>query len=227
MTDINAPTSKNMLYRGTNKIKTALVKVLREVFANPDIVVDERYRYVPAMEEGDTWDQTSKISIFRSYPKRIELYPAITITAGAYTAELMALSDEREVGMEHYDEAGVVEQTSFVGHSIVPITINIVAKGSTDDRENLTDIIVMILRVLARGNFAKYGFAYNKMEVGGETEDIADDGEILYGNSITINCNTDYWYIMGENQAGLINAIGIKVFGQVSSTSPEILLHPE
>ena len=217
----------NMLYRGTNKIKYALVKVLRDVFADPTIVIDERYRYIPSMEEKDTWDKTSKISIYRSYPKRIEVYPAITISSGAYVSELMTLSDEKEVAMEHFNNNGVLESISYVGHSIVPITIDIRAKGSTDDREVLTDIIVMILRILGRGRFAKYGFAYNKIEVGGETEDTGDDGEIIYGNSITINCNTDYWYIFDENQADLINAVGVKVFGQVSSTSPDVLLHPD
>jgi hypothetical protein len=227
MADINTPTSVNMLYRGTNRIKFGVVQVLRNVFANPDIVPDERYRYVPSTKEGKTWEETSKISIYRTYPKRIELFPALTVMAGAYTAELMALSEEREVAMEHFDDAGILVNTSHVGHSIVPITINILAKASTDDRENITDIVVMILRVLARGQFARHGFSYNKIEVGGENEAEGEDGEILYGNSVTINCNTDYWYVFSESQENLINSIALKVFGEKTATSPEILLHPD
>jgi len=225
--DINAPTSANMMFRGTNRIKFGVVQVLREVFANPDIVVDERYRYVPSTSEGRTWDSTSKISIYRSYPKRIELYPAITVSAGGYTAELMALSEEREVATERFDDSGTVLDVSHVGHSIVPITISITAKESTDDRENLTDIIVMVLRVLSRGQFGRHGFSYNKIEIGGESEEEGEDGKILYKNSITINCNTDYWYVFNEGQENLINSVAIKVFGQETPTSPEILLHPD
>ena len=217
---------QNMLFRGTNLIKMAIVKVLRDVFADPAIVVDERYRYVPSTEEDTATNKESKIAIYRNFPERIEVYPCIIVSAGAYNADLMSMGDERELGSQQKDENGVVISESYVGYSSVPITLTIFAKSSTDDRENLTDILVMILRVLGRGKFAKWGFGWNKISVAGESETSADDGELIYQNSVTINCNTDYWYKLTPDQEGLINSIGIKVYGQLDPTAPLVPLHP-
>ena len=214
-----------LIYRGTNTIKVSLLYVLRAIFANPAIVKDERYRYVPTTEESAT--NKTKISIYRSYPKRIETYPSIIISSGAYDADLMSMGEEREDGSQHFDSQGSFSAMSYVGYSSIPITMTVTAKNSTDDRENLTDILVMILRILGRGQFSRFGFSYNKIAISGDAEEPADDGEILYRNSVTINCNTDYWYLFDKNQQELINAIGIKVFGQLTGTSPLVNLHPD
>jgi hypothetical protein len=216
---------QTMLFRGTNLIKLAVVKVLREAFANPNIVLDERYRYVASLDEDRPTKKETKIAIYRNYPERIEVYPCIIVSAGGYNADLMSMGEERELGTERKED-GILVSESFVGYSSIPITLTVFAKSSTDDRENLTDILVMILRVLGRGLFAKWGFGWNKISVAGESEATADDGEIIYQNSVTINCNTDFWYKLAPEQIDLINSIGIKVFGQLNPDAPLVPLHP-
>jgi len=135
---------------------------------------------------------------------------------------LSLMTDEAKILRRNSQKRPVIVQVGIVAR----VTVDD-AKESTDDRENLTDIIVMVLRVLSRGQFGRHGFSYNKIEIGGESEEEGEDGKILYKNSITINCNTDYWYVFNEGQENLINSVAIKVFGQKTPTSPEILLHPD
>ena len=212
----------DLVFRGTLALKLAVEEMLRNIFASPDIIKDPRYRYIPTMEAGK-----SSLSIYRAYPQRVELYPSLFISSGAYTGELMSMSDEKEMGSERREEDGTLVDTSYVGHSIVPITITVVAKQSSDDRDNLTDILMMIFRVLGRAQFARYGFTYNKIEVAGDSEDEGDDGVIYYRNSVTLNCNTDYWYVFDASQEDLINTIGLKVFGQKTPSDTRIQLHPD
>lgn len=215
----------DLLFRGAAHLKLSIETVLRAIFANPAIMKDERYRYVPTTEEKA--GKKSKISIYRSFPKRVELYPAILISIGSYDADLVAMGAEREDATESFDENGTLSGQSYVGHSIVPVTVTIMASGSADDRDNLVDYLIHIFRVLGRGKFAPYGFSYNKIAISGDTEQSADSGEILFGNSITINCNTDYWYEEDFDQTKLIESVGLKVFGQVSSGSTPIQMHPD
>lgn len=216
----------DLIFRGTLHLKRAVVRVLREIFADPNIMKDERYRYIPSTEE-DANGSKSKVSIYRSFPKRIEKYPAIIVSIGSHDADLVAMGVEREDATESFDNNGVLSGQSYVGHSITPVTVTVISEGSADDRDNLIDYLVMIFRVLGRGKFGTYGFSYNKIAISGDSETTSDSGEILFSNSVTINCNTDYWYKEDFNQAALIESIALKVFGQTSPNSTSIQMHPD
>jgi hypothetical protein len=220
---VTTPLTQNFNFRGTRDLKLGFEILLRSIFADPIIVKNENFRYVPPM--GTTPSPKNKISIFRTNPNRIELYPALIISRGSYDTNLMGLGEERENASEKIVN-GVLTSSSYVGHKVVPIQISVRAKGSGDDRDILTDLLEEIFRVLARNKFGLFGVGFTNISVGEETQEEGDDGNIIYGSSIMLQCNTDYSYIIDVAQEGLIKSIFLRVYGQISKNSPLIPLHP-
>ena len=198
------PSTFNLAYRGTHHVKLAMQGVLRGIFASD--LVDERFRYIasPTAEDPNTKNQ-SKIFIYRAFPQRLLSYPAIVISSGGFNPSLTATG-------EYQEEAGDVDgQQTYTGSVTVPITMTIFAK-SVDDREELTDILVVIFRVLCRNRFADKGMGYVSLSVGGESQQDDVDGKLLYVNTLEVQVITDYTLFVTPEQSDLIQSVFTRVW---------------
>jgi hypothetical protein len=190
-------------FRGIHSIKVTMELILRQIFASE--LIDKRYRYSPDEKE-------TKIRIYRVFTKRLEHYPAITITAGGFPVHLLALGNDYELTSEHPnpDPNNLQPLRTAGGHMIVPIELKVWAKESVDDRENLTDILIMIFRIFAqRGQFKKFGWV--NWRVGGETQFTDADTRMVFNNTIVVDTQTDYTYLIKPEQATLIEQIALRV----------------
>jgi len=211
MVDVN----RSLVFRGTNLIKLAFEQVLREIFAT--VNVDERFRY-------DRDDSKTQLRIYRTWPNRLEFYPMITISSGSWDASLTVAGSEKEEADQKI-ENGVLTSETFTGSMTIPITLKVFCK-QVDDVEQLTDTLVIILRILNRGNFAKFGIGYNKIKVNGESQYPDASGATVFTNSITVDVLTDYTQVLTIEQSGLFDKILLRVFGQEQLNSTPVLLAP-
>lgn len=211
----------NLNYRGTFELKRAFEVVLRGVFADPTIIKDKRYRY-------DSQEKISKIRIYRSFPTRVEHYPAITISAGAHDASLTALGNQKEEASERI-EGGVLKSQTYTGHTVVPIVLTVHTKESQQDRDLIRDILIQILRILAAPLFSNYGIGYSTIAVGADEQELDDDGKVLYTGTVTIDVNTDYTQVIDVDPESdqLINNIVVDVLGREFKDSEPVPLHEE
>jgi hypothetical protein len=183
--------------------------VLRRIFASD--IIDKRYRY--SEKEEDT-----KIRIFRAFPKRLEFPLSIAISAGGFTGRLSALGQQHDLVGQRANPDPANPQpilNASGGHTIMPIELKVYAKGSSDDRENVTDILTMIFQIWAeRGQFKKFGWV--DWRVTGEGQYMDVDKELVFTNSVTINAQTDYTYVIKPEQAVLIEKIALEVIPVVN-----------
>ena len=207
---------RNMIFRGTNLMKKAYERVLRDVFASD--IVDKRFRY-------DTDDEKSKIAIYRAYPQRLEKFPAIIISTGAWNADLVSMGIAGEE-MEEVIVNGKLVSQVFSGYMRVPVTLRIFSLGSTEDREVLTDILIMILRILSRGQFAKFGIGFHQIAIGGEDQFAYDTGQMVYTNSLTIENHTDFSLVSGVDETMLIDKVSVYLYGFLKPEDTPKQLHP-
>lgn len=203
------PKKLNLVFRATNHIKLSLEAILREVFATD--LVPESFRY-----ESD--EVQSKIRIFRGFPSRKEAYPCIAITAGRFDGSLIAMGTTGEEASEVFDTAGniLIAQT-FTGQHTVPITLKVFSKNSSDEREQLLDLLYCILRIFTLNRLAPFGVAYNKIYINGEDQVEYADRELIFTNSVTIECHTDFTHVVDIAQSDLIQKIVIRVFGRIGN----------
>lgn len=211
----------NLYYRGTFELKRAFEIVLRRVFSDPTIIIDKRYKY-------NSKEQLTKLRIYRSFPTRAEHYPAITVSAGAHDASLTALGTDKEEASERI-EGGVLQSQTYTGHTVVPIILTVHAKESQQDRDLLRDILIQILRILARPMFSRFGIGYSTISVGADEQEIDDDGKVIFTGTVTIDVNTDYTQVIDVSPTSnqLINNIVIDVLGREFEDSTPIPLHEE
>jgi len=196
---------KQLTFRGTHAIKIVMERVLRRVMASE--MIDKRYRY-------NADEKLTQIKIYRGYPKRLENFPTITITAGGFPVKFQAVGEENELASQikgsdppSYTSTGLVT---------IPITLKVFCKGSSDDREILTDILYMVLRILSRGEFKIFGWVNFNVEGEGQFIDI--DKEIVFTNSITVYTQSDYLYVTTDDADKLIDQIAIDVIPVVKVT---------
>lgn len=204
----------DLTFRGTNFIKLAFEEVLKEMFSNQSIVKNEKFLY-------NDKDNETKIKIFRSFPHRIEFYPCILLTAEGFDGSLTAFGPEMEELIEVQE--GVVStltQQVFHGDLTIPINLKVMARGSSDDREQLTDTLLIILRILGRGAFFPFGFAYNKIQINGEDQIVDDDNTMIFTNSITVPCITDYQFTITPDVNQILEKIVVKVYGKLKEGDP-------
>ena len=176
----------------TNYIKLAFVAVLRYAFSS-DLVPD-RYKYT-------TEERTTKIKIYRSHPKQIEMWPCIILRCGSSREDISALGSE-EALEDITDASGIPTGVSYMGSLNLPVDIEVQGK-STKEREQITDLAIFFLRFLFRQKIQEKGIAFTRINIHGESEDEIDK-EIIYKNEITIDCyyefTHDYENIININE---------------------------
>ncbi len=208
------PETINFIFRGTNLIKLGVIRVLREIFTTD--LVDERFRYNPEIDKKGGEDEKTQIRIYRAYPNRPVFYPCIIARVQSFNAPQMALGEFREDASNINDPVtGAPISESFTGHIVMPVEFTVYAKSSSDDRENIFDILLMIFKVLQRDAFHKLGLGHVTINTGGEGEfEDEKDQKMIYTNSIVLHFNTDYTLELTNDQSLLINNCAVKVFGQ-------------
>jgi hypothetical protein len=175
---------RNLTFRGTHTVKMVTERVLRSIFAAD--TMDKRYRY-------SNVEKQSKVRIYRGYPKRLESYPTITISVGGFPVKMQAFDGTHELMSEHPGNDDLPIEVAG-GMVTMPVKLKVFCKGSSDDRENLTDILIMILRIFNRADFQKFGWV--NMSVEGEGQFVDVDKEVVFTNAVTFEAQTDYIYQM-------------------------------
>lgn len=218
-------------FRGTLDIKRAFVIGLREIFASN--LVEERYLYKPVPDpkhlrtgDDDGGAAETKIKIYRSFPKRMNFYPSLVITTLGFNASLTAMGETKEEAAGQQDPAGIFRMT-YGGHMIVPVQIKIYGKDNTFDRDKLTDTLLIMLRIMQREVFARFGIGYVTIDVGGEDQYEDTDGIMVFTNTVTLQCNTDWNLITTPSQNELFEQVLLRVYMQAQEGDPLELLAPE
>jgi hypothetical protein len=229
------PQKFNLNFRGTFDIKRAFEIVLREIFASD--IVEEKFRYVPPPDipQGKAEElekqgidygggERTKIRIYRSFPKRLISYPAIVISTSGFDASLTAMGESNEEVWSGQDQGTVTSHTAG-GYLIVPVEIKIHSKESPNDRDRLTDIMLILLRILRRNYFSRFGLGYRTIRVSGEDqyEDPRGDGIVIFTNTLTVECQTDFTYQAGQDVNELFETLVLKVFMQAQEGGELVL----
>ena len=164
-------------YPGSNYTKDAFTSALRFAFANVANFPDYKYTDKEA---------TSKVQIFKEFPRRIFRPPTIVVRAGASDSSLASLGDQEYTRIA--SATNPVDQ--FGGKMTVPIIISIHALTTTD-REKLTDLTAFFIRHLFRAKFAELGIVYTKIATVGEGQ-FEWDNQIVYTNGVTVDTYQEY-----------------------------------
>jgi hypothetical protein len=220
-----------LVFRGTLDVKRAIVLGLREVFASD--IIEERYRWRPVPDpknlrttkegkDDDGGALETKIKIYRSFPKRMIYYPSIVVHSRAFDASLTSMGEERE---EQYGQQlnGVFKMT-YGGHMVIPIELKIYSKDNTYDRDKLTDTLLIIVKIMQRSVFARFGLGYVTIKVGGDAEYEAGDGVMVFTNTVTLYVVTDWSLDLDPDESELFEKVYLKVLAQAQAGDPLELL---
>ncbi|GEM_PF-5550772 len=133
-----------------DRVKRCFVLGLRTIFEHdPEL---EKYRYSP--------DKTqTKIVITPEYPYTVEFYPAIVVNVVSGDISVKYLQDEII-----YEEGD-----NYVYSGPVYLTVDIYVYTLThQDRDILTDRLILLLRLLGKYLFRRYDIEYFEIHYGGE-----------------------------------------------------------
>lgn len=182
-----------MIVRLAQFIKLAFVALLRTAFESD--VVPEEYRY-------NADEKLSKLQIYREFPRRIFRPPCIVVTANAGDANIQVLGEE-----ERFFETQ--EDKTVGGLITIPINIKVYA-ATTTDRENLTDLLVFLIRFVFRNKLNKSNIHYKRIRILGEAKEEWQN-QSIYTNGITVDCITENQYIIPEKLIDIIEKINLDV----------------
>lgn len=167
--------------RGGDFIKSAFVACLRAAFQTQDFY--PLYKY-------NADDTLTKLSIYDSFPKRVFKNPAIIVSVGPSKISRTELDSDDTLHEVRETPGGPPTGVFAWGKVLSPVTITVVAL-SDRDRRKLTDLVGLFCQHLFRGKFAAYGIGYKDVTTAGET-DTEWQGQLLYTNSVTVDCYTEY-----------------------------------
>jgi hypothetical protein len=220
-----------LVFRGTWDIKNAFVLVLREIFSD-QAIVGEQFLYTPAPDQptrdgdDDGGSFETKIRIYKGFPKRINSYPSIVVTSLPFDAPLTGMGEEGEEAGDGFQD-GILVARSYTGYLIIPIEVRVYSKDSTDERDRLIDILYLMLRVIRRTFFHRFGFGYVGIRFSGEDQSAEPGSEyLIHTNSLVLECNTDYSYNLTVDQQAMFSKILIKVDGRTKPGDPLVPLDP-
>jgi len=189
--------TRTLVFRGIYSLKTTLEQVLRALFSDNTIT--------PSTFLYSNTESATKIQIFRSNPGRVEFYPCIIISAGPHDPDIQAFGMDQEKASEEYNPtSGTLETQTATGYVSIPISMKIFTKRM-DDRDQLTDLLVSMLRILGRNRSNKLW--WNKIHVHGDSVVMGSDKTPVFMSEITITMHTDYTQISTVDQISLIDKI--------------------
>ena len=171
-------------FKSSNFVKNAFINALRFGFKNIaafSTVDFTKYTY-------DEAEATSKIQIYKTFPRRIVKPPTIIVQAGSVDANISYLGENEYLGQD--PATGAPQKVIFNGKLNVPIAVQVFGKNTTD-REKVTDLCTLFIRHLFRHKFAEHGIAYTKIRLGGEAQ-TEWDNQVLYTNSVNVDCYVEY-----------------------------------
>lgn len=194
--------SAQFIVRGTDYVKAAFVLSLRKAFnAQPFFPI---YKY-------DDIEANTKISIFSTFPKQPLTVPAIIVSTSGGSFSRSTLDSEDLL----HDNIDSSEPESFTAWGKLEINAVITIYALTDrDRSKLTDLTALFCRHLFINKFASLGIGYSEVTVRGEgTMDWQH--QILYTNSISIPCYTEFQVSYPVELIDVINNINISIINEL------------
>lgn len=90
----------------------------------------------------------------------------------------------------------------------VTVKFDVFARSS-QDRERITDLLVLYIRHIVKPYVAPY-FVYSGEQVSGESQDMQDN-QVIYKNSITVPCVSHYSHYIDNSTYALIKSIRVDV----------------
>lgn len=90
----------------------------------------------------------------------------------------------------------------------VTVKFDVYARSS-QDRERITDLLVLYIRHLVKPYVAPY-FVYSGEQVSGESQDMQDN-QVIYKNSVTVPCVSHYSHYIDNSVYALIKSIRVDV----------------
>ena len=105
---------------------------------------------------------------------------------------------------------GLLSNTGKFVQSPLNVTIKFdVYARSSQDRERITDLLVLFIRHIVKPYVAPY-FVYSSEQVSGESQDMLDN-QVIYKNSITVPCVSHYSNYIDNSVYALIKSIKVDV----------------
>jgi hypothetical protein len=174
--------------QGTNFFKLAFVHVLRKAFGHPDS--PQEYRYVADDHDG------KQLWITRAYPKRLTGLPAILVEADDGINDINQIGEEisGQILSDPDPQTGVQTLLYNTYSGLTWITVNLtVLAETTTDRERLTDLLMLYVRVLFRQWFANNKVQYLDIKGGDDGEDVIE-GKTIYRGKVRVRCQGQFSY---------------------------------
>lgn len=101
----------------------------------------------------------------------------------------------------------------YVGDFVqAPLNVDIkfdVYARSSQDRERITDLLVLFIRHVVKPEIIKY-FVYSGETVSGESQEMFD-GKVIYKNTVTVPCVTNYSHYIDKSIYALIKNIPVEL----------------
>lgn len=169
------------------KTKNILIEYLRAFLSNPN-----NYLNITNVD-------FSKTQIYDKEPNELRTLPAILISAINGNFISSGIGDVTE---ELVDEYGKTIGIRYSGMFELPVTIEIATKTTTE-RDLMTDLISLALRVLLKRHLESRGIIIKDMRFGGETE-IQYDSDKIYISSLNFTTWSE-WY----RDVSLLPLVGI------------------
>ncbi len=197
------------VFRFAEHVKNSFVLVLRAAFAHEQ--TPEEYRYAPPKigteQPVDAEpEEVRQLSIYRVFPKREAMLPAIIVKTSPGDASVRTLNNEE--GIECRDDDGNITGLLYTGVMTLPVTLEVVAETATD-RERLGDLLLSYVRFAFRRKFMAEQMPYLSIE-GGETGEEDDaDGETRYLAEVNILVQTEFDAFMDQSLLDLITSVNL------------------
>lgn len=112
--------------------------------------------------------------------------------------------------VSYISSKGLLSNTGKFVQSPLNVTVKFdVFARSSQDRERITDLLVLYIRHLVKPYVAPH-FVYSNEQVSGESQDMLDN-QVIYKNSITVPCVSHYSNYIDNSVYALIKSIRVDV----------------
>ena len=186
-------------YIFTNRIKNAFVNGLRAAFATRK--VGEQFRYIVGAD--GFADNTTLITVYKGFPKKILKYPAIFISCGSAIPET-TLDDE--FLEEIIDDDGHYIGDRYLGRFWFDVTTSIAAMTPLD-REQVVDLSLFYLKTM-KAEIRKAGIEFQEPKMSGEAEKTIGNDNVYMVN-VTYHCFVEWGMDLSLMEYELLKKINI------------------
>ena len=186
-------------YTFTNRLKNAFVNGLRAAFATRK--VGEQFRYIVGVD--GFADNSTLITIYKGYPKKVLKYPAIFISCGSAKHE-PTLDDE--FLEEIYDDKKNYIGDRYLGRFWFEVMVSVAAM-TTLDREQVIDLTLFYLKTM-KAEIRKAGIEFQEPTMSGESEKLIGNDNV-YMINVNYRCFVEWGMDLSLMEYELLKDIDI------------------